>query len=327
MGDRAHAGFRDVLCGGRGMGIFMIKIYNRETKQYDIEKVAGGSLLDVLYTTRAGRLGLEVLVKRKIYSALTGFFCDSRLSRRSIKSFVQNFSIDMDECAGQIEDFKSFNDFFARRLKDGARDFNKPGEELLSPGDGRLQAWDNIDTDKMIQIKGMEYSLAELLQNRELAREYAGGTYLVLRLCPADYHRFHFFDGGICGETVNAGGDYYSVNPVALQRIPEIFCRNKRAYSIFSSDNFGEVLYVEVGATSVGSIVQSYTPGKRARRGDEKGFFKFGGSTVLLFFKNNRVLIDKEILEQTAAGFETRVLAGDVIGRACAEQVINTVKN
>lgn len=294
----------------------MIKIYNRKTGEYEIEKVAGGSLLNALYTTRAGKLGLELLVKRKIYSALTGIFCDTGLSKRSIAGFVKNFSIDMEECENKLEDFKSFNDFFARKLKKTARPFDTPSEYLLSPGDGRLQAWENINSQKIIQVKGMSYSLAELLQNSSLAAEFDGGTYIILRLCPVDYHRFHFFDSGVCGEPVRVRGEYYSVNPVSLGAIPEVFCRNKREYSLYKTDNFGEVLYVEVGATSVGAIIQTYIPGKRLERGAEKGYFKFGGSTVLLFFKKGKVLIDKEILEQTAAGFETRVIAGDTMGKA-----------
>ncbi len=292
----------------------MIKIYNRKTGEYEIEKVAGGSLLNSLYTTKAGRLGLELLVKRKFYSALTGFFCDLKFSKRSIAGFVNNFSINLEECENKLEDFTCFNDFFARRLKPSARPFNKSEEYLLSPGDGRLQAWENIDCKHIIQIKGMSYSLSELLQDESLAKEYDGGVYIILRLCPVDYHRFHFFDSGICSEPRKVTGEYYSVNPVALGKIAEVFCRNKREYSSFKTENFGEVLYVEVGATSVGSIIQTFTPGRRIHRGDEKGYFKFGGSTVLLFFKKDQVVIDKEILDQTAAGYETRVLAGDVIG-------------
>ncbi len=292
----------------------MIKIYNRNTKQYDIERVAGGKLLDALYTTKAGNLGLELLVKRKVYSAITGLFCDSRLSKRNISSFARNFSIDMNECANKLEDFCSFNDFFARKLKDTARSFDKPKDRLLSPGDGRLQAWEDIDYKSIIQIKGMSYSISELLQNDQLAREYDGGTYLILRLCPVDYHRFHFFDSGICGAPTRVKGEYYSVNPVALKRIPEVFCRNKREYSIFKTDNFGDVLYVEVGATSVGSIIQTFVPDSGIKRGEEKGYFKFGGSTVLLFFKKNSVIIDNDIIKQTNAGFETKIFAGDIIG-------------
>ncbi len=298
----------------------MIKIYNRKTGKYEEEKVAGGSLLKALYTTGAGKLGLELLIKRKIYSALTGFFCDTGLSKRSISGFIKNFDIDMSECENGLEDFKSFNDFFARRLKKTARPFDKPGKYLQSPGDGRLQAWSDIDTDNVIQIKGMSYSLAELLQNSALAKEYDGGTYIILRLCPVDYHRFHFFDSGSCSAPVRVKGEYYSVNPVALGKIPALFCRNKREYSVYRTDNFGEVLYVEVGATSVGSIIQTFTPETGLERGDEKGYFKFGGSTVLLFFKKGTISIDKEILEQTAAGFETKVLAGDTIGVALYER-------
>jgi len=294
----------------------MIKIYNRTTKQYDTEKVAGGKLLDALYTTKTGNLGLELLVKRKIYSALTGFFCDTGLSRKSISKFAKNFSIDLDECINNLEDFSSFNDFFARKLKDTARNFDKPDDKLLSLGDGRLQAWNGIDCKKVIQVKGMSYSLSELLQNEELAEEYQQGTYLILRLCPVDYHRFHFFDSGVCGSPKRVKGDYYSVNPVALKKIPELFCRNKREYSIFRTDNFGEVLYIEVGATSVGSIIQTFLPGNRIKRGEEKGYFKFGGSTVLLFFKKDTVILDKDIIEQTDAGFETKVIAGEVIGNS-----------
>ncbi len=292
----------------------MIKIYNRKNKQYDIEQVAGGNLLDTLYTTRRGKLGLELLVKRKLYSALTGFFCDRKISRRTIKGFVDKFSIDINECQDKPEDFKSFNDFFARKLKPSARNFDKAQEILLSPGDGRLQAWENIDKEKLLQIKGMTYSLSELLQDKKLAQNYNGGTYMILRLCPVDYHRFHFFDSGKCMETHKIKGEYYSVNPVALKKIPELFCRNKREYSIFKTDNFGDVLYIEVGATSVGSIIQTYTPGERVSRGDEKGFFKFGGSTVLLIFKKDMVKIDEDIIQQTEEGFETRVLAGEAIG-------------
>lgn len=292
----------------------MIQIYNRKTKQYDIEQVAGGRLLNTLYTTGRGRLGLKLLVKRKIYSSLTGFFCDSKISRKTIKGFAEKFSIDINECENKVEEFKSFNEFFARKLKPSARVFDTAEEKLLSPGDGRLQAWGNIDTEKLLQIKGMTYSLSELLQDEKLAREYRGGTYLILRLCPVDYHRFHFFDSGKCMETRKIKGEYYSVNPVALSKIPELFCRNKREYSIFKTDNFGDVLFIEVGATSVGSIIQTYIPGERISRGAEKGFFKFGGSTILLIFKKNMVKIDDDIIMQTKEGFETKVLAGEAIG-------------
>ena len=149
---------------------------------------------------------------------------------------------------------------------------------------------------------------------RAHAEKYAGGVCLILRLCPTDYHRFHFIDNGIPSETINIKGSYYSVNPVALDKIPKLFCQNKREYSIFHSENFGDILHIEVGASCVGTIIQSYTPNKEITKGDEKGYFKFGGSTTILFFEKNTVVIDKDILEQTSLGFECKVNLGDKIG-------------
>lgn len=293
----------------------MIKIYNRKTGEYEVEKVAGGGLLKSLYGNSAGKLGLELLVKRKFYSWLTGVLCDSSISAKKIKGFVKAFDIDMEQCPDSMESFKSFNEFFTRRLKPEVRPFSEEKELFLSPGDGRLKAWQGIDTGKLLQVKGSTYTLEELLGDKGLAKEYQGGSCILLRLAPVDYHRFHFVDSGSCSESRRIQGFYYSVNPVALNSIPQVFCRNKREYSIFHSDNFGDMVYMEVGATSVGSIVQLYKAGAPVVRGEEKGYFKFGGSTVILFLKKDAVSIDEEILLQTELGYETGVLAGEKIGR------------
>lgn len=293
----------------------MIKVYNRNKREYEIEKVAGGGLIKVLYGTKAGKLGLELLFKRKLYTAITGVYCDLKMSSRLIKGFADNYGIDISECCNGMDSFKSFNDFFTRKLKNEVRPFDKSPSSLLSPGDGRLLAWEGIDIERLIQVKGSFYSLKELINNDALAGKYEGGTLMILRLCPIDYHRFHFIDSGTCSESVRIKGSYYSVNPAALKSIPEVFCRNKREYSILKSDNFGDVLYVEVGATSVGSIVQTYTADKPLKKGDEKGFFKFGGSTVIMLLEKGAAIVDAEILEQTEKGFETRVLTGEIIGK------------
>ncbi|MCX7711888.1 MAG: phosphatidylserine decarboxylase [Clostridia bacterium] len=293
----------------------MIKIYNRKTQQYEIEKVAGGTVLNALYNSPIGKVGLELLVKRKAYSALTGILCDMGVSAKKIKSFIEDFNINMSESIQQAVDFKSFNEFFIRKLKPEARVFDADPDLLPAPGDGRLSAWTNIDINKLVQVKGMEYSLRELLLNDPLAAKYKEGTCLILRLAPVDYHRFHFLDHGVCTESKKINGCYYSVNPVALSSITKVFCQNKREYSVLKSENFGDVLYMEVGATSVGSIVQTYKPGIPVKKGEEKGYFKFGGSTVILFFEKGTVKLDQSILEQTNLGFETRVLAGETIGK------------
>ncbi|MDP4182516.1 MAG: phosphatidylserine decarboxylase, partial [Bacillota bacterium] len=231
-----------------------------------------------------------------------------------IKKFIESYKINMSECSDDVDSFNSFNDFFVRKMKPNTRPFDKDPDKLLSPGDGRIFAFENIDANRLIQVKGFNYSLKELLMDESLASKYEGGTLVILRLCPLDYHRFHFIDGGKCGKSVRIKGHYYSVNPTALKTIPKVYCQNKREYSILSSENFGDILYVEVGATSVGSIIQTYTPDHDIRRGDEKGFFKFGGSTLIMILERNATTIDEEIIRQTNEGFETKVLAGEVIG-------------
>lgn len=293
----------------------MIKVYNRKTKEYEEEKVAGMGALKALYGGGAGKLGLELLVKRKFYSSLTGFLCNTRLSAGKIEGFINNFNIDMSTCERDIKSFRNFNDFFTRKLKPDARPFSNDASMLVSPGDGRLRAWMNIDIKKLVQIKGITYELGELIGDTALAEKYKGGICVILRLAPVDYHRFHFIDSGLCSESKRIKGKYYSVNPIALKSKPELFCLNKREYSVQKSDNFGEILYIEVGATSVGSIIQTYTPGHPVTRGDEKGYFKFGGSTTILFIEKDKAVIDSDILEQTEQGFEVRTYAGDIIGK------------
>ncbi|MGL5151873.1 MAG: phosphatidylserine decarboxylase [Clostridium sp.] len=292
----------------------MIKIYNRHSKTYEEEKVAGQKYLKWCYESPVGKRITELLLKKRFCSKVYGSFCDTKYSTKKINSFIDEFDINMNECNKSSNDFTSFNDFFIRTLKDGARPIDMNENILISPGDGRLTALDNISMNDLVQVKGLTYSLEELIQNKEIAKQYEGGVCLILRLCPTDYHRYHFIDNGIPGESHYIDGNYYSVNPIALEKIPKLFCQNKREWSIFKSDNFGDIIHIEVGATCVGTIIQSYTPNSRVLKGSEKGYFKFGGSTTILFFKKNTVEIDEEILIQSSLGFETKVLMGETIG-------------
>jgi phosphatidylserine decarboxylase len=293
----------------------MIKYYNRKTKAYETEKVAGEKYLNWTYSSPIGMTLLEALIKKKFFSSLYGWYLDRGLSRKKIASFINEFQLDMSITEKAQGDFTSFNDFFYRKLKSHARPMDMDKNTVVSLGDGKLYAYENIDLEKIVQVKGFTYSLKELIKDDKTAERYDKGTCLILRLCPTDYHRFHFIDSGVCGDTTKISGAYYSVNPVALQKVEKLFCENKREWSIFHSDNFGKVLYVEVGATCVGSIIQTYTPNKKVNKGDEKGYFKFGGSTVILFFEPNKIIIDKDIIEQTDKGIETYVLMGEKIGQ------------
>jgi phosphatidylserine decarboxylase len=297
------------------MKIYMIKYFNRQTGNYEVEKVAGDKYLNWTYSSPIGMTLLELFLKKKTFSRLYGKYCDSSFSSRKISDFVKNFDIDMSISKSKAEDFKSFNDFFIREVTAEGRPLAMDRNVLMSPGDGRLSAFKDIDLNQLVQIKGLTYSLKELIQDDSVAQKFEGGICLILRLCPVDYHRFHFVDDGICDETVRIKGHYYSVNPIALNKKQKLFCENKREWSLFHSDNFGEILHVEVGATCVGTIVQTYTSGVRLSKGSEKGYFKFGGSTTILFFQKNTVEIDAEIIHQTSLGYETKVNMGEKIGK------------
>lgn len=292
----------------------MIKVFNRKEKIYDIEKVAGDNYLKWIYSSPVGLNFLELMVKKKFFSKLYGKYCDSKHSAKKVSKFIDDFNINEKEFTLKKSDFKSFNDFFYRKLNNDARPIINDENILISPADGRLFAYENIDIHNLIQVKGLTYSLDELLKNTELAEKYIGGTCLLFRLAPVDYHRFHFIDDGVCEEAVKISGSYYSVNPIALEKVPKLFCENKREYSIFHSKHFGDVLYVDVGATCVGSIIQTYTPNEDVIKGDEKGYFKFGGSTIILFFEKDKIIVDRDIIEQTQKGFECKVLMGEKIG-------------
>ena len=292
----------------------MIQIYDRTTKSYEEELIAGKKYIEWTYESPVGKKVTELIAKRKIFSKLYGMYCDTKFSAKKINSFIKDFNIDMNLSQKKINEFTSFNDFFIRELTSDARPVNHTSNVLISPGDGRITAYEDIDLEHLVQIKGFTYSLRELINDDSIAEKYFNGVCVILRLCPTDYHRFHFVDSGIPSKTTKIKGHYYSVNPIALKNIPKLYCENKREWSILNSDNFGNILTIEVGATCVGTIIQTYTPDKHVNKGDEKGYFKFGGSTTILFFEKDTVKIDSDILEQSRLGFECKVNCGEQIG-------------
>jgi len=292
----------------------MIKYYNRQLNSYETEKVAGEKYLSWTYSSPLGMKFLEAIIKKKLFSKLYGMHCDSKFSKKKIQGFIKSLDIDMSISENKGEDFDCFNDFFTRKLKMESRPLDLTESTFISPGDGRLLAYENIDLNNLVQVKGITYSLIELICDNLTASKFNNGTCLILRLCPTDYHRFHFVDSGTCDNTIKIKGSYYSVNPIALEKVPKVFCKNKREWSIFHSDNFGEILYIEVGATCVGTIVQSYEPSKEVSKGMEKGYFKFGGSTIVLFLEKEKIKIDEDIIKQTNLGYETKVLMGEQLG-------------
>lgn len=287
-----------------------IKYIDRQTGEIKIEKVAGEQWLVWLYNNPIGELSLHSMVKRKFVSSWYGAMMDSPNSIDKIEPFVEDYNIDLS--IAQKQEFNSFNDFFIRKLRLEARPVNSDSNVIVSPADGKILAYADISEHDFI-VKGYKFNVSEFLNNTILARKYMGGSLMLFRLCPVDYHRFHFPVSGIVSSVTNIDGDYYSVNPIAIKKIVEVFCENKREYVSISTQKFGDVIMAEIGATMVGSIIQTYE-GNEVKKGEEKGYFKFGGSSVLLLFEKGKVRIDDDLLRNTANDLETEVKIGERIG-------------
>ena len=287
-----------------------VQYYDRQNGLLKTEKVAGEKWLVWLYNNPVGEATLWALAKRKVVSSLYGNMMDRPSSAKKIQPFVEEFGIDLR--IAQKQEFSSFNDFFTRKLKPDARPVDTSSTVAVSPADGKILAYGNISNSDFI-IKGTRFNVVSFLNHARLAQKYLDGTLVIIRLAPFDYHRFHFPISGSVSPIIRIDGDYYSVNPLALRKMAEIFCLNKREFTILSNPQFGNVVMTEVGATMAGSIVQTYT-GNSAKKGEEKGYFKFGGSTVVLLFEKGKIRIDEDLLINTLKGYETAVREGEKIG-------------
>ena len=291
-----------------------INYIERSTGELLEEKIPGEKYLKFLYYNPLGKLSLNLLVKRKFLSEFYGRKMDSPNSKDKIASFVENYNINMNESEKNIEDFISFNDFFYRKLKTGSRKIDYNSNVLASPSDGKILAFENINQLDEYFVKGDIFSLKEFFQNDELAKIYEGGTFLIIRLAPVDYHRFHFPAGGTISESKLIGGRYFSVSTLAVKENIKIFLENKREYSILETEEFGKIALFEIGASMVGGIKQSYKANTFVDKGDEKGYFYFGGSTCILVFEKDKIKIDEDILKNTSNSLETKIYMGEKIG-------------
>ena len=287
-----------------------IQYYERESGQLKTEKVAGEKWLVWLYYNPIGEATLWALAKRKLVSSIYGNRMDRTSSAKKIQPFIADFDIDMS--VAQKQEFSNFNDFFTRKLKADARPVDTTSTVVVSPADGKVLAYTDISNSWFI-VKGYRFDVSSFLDNPYLAQKYYDGALLIIRLAPFDYHRFHFPVSGNSSPIKKIDGDYYSVNPYALRKMAEIFCLNKREYTILSNPLFGDFVMAEVGATMVGSIVQTFK-GSSVNKGEEKGYFKFGGSTVVLLFEKSKIHIDEDLLINTVKGYETSVKMGERIG-------------
>lgn len=293
---------------------------DRLSGQLQKEKVYKERAIELLYGDRPlnklfHAFILPFIAKFSLFSALYGYRQKSPSSAKKIIPFIKNFDVDETEFLKPTSSFLNFNEFFVRQLKKEARPIASGDDVAIIPADGRYYFYQNIKQCEGFIVKGKKFDLAELLGDATLAQKYTEGAMVMARLCPSDYHRFHFPCHCVpCGARL-INGALYSVNPLAVKKNVKIFTQNKRKITSLDETPFGTVLYLEIGATNVGSIQETYTEGQPYQKGDEKGYFEFGGSALILLFPKNSIQIDADLLEATQKGFEMRCLLGQSLGR------------
>ncbi len=288
-----------------------IEIKDRKTGKIFRETPPNEWLLKFLFTNPFGALPLHLIFIRKFFSDYAGRKMNEAKSTKRIQKFVSDFNINMNEAELKVSDFKHFNDFFYRKLKPNARPI---ADGIVSPADGKILAFENIAKTKEFFVKGNKFTIDKFLQDETLANKFKNASLLLIRLAPDDYHRFHFPYAGKASASKLINGAYYSVSPYAVKENFTIFCENKREYSILETEDKGDILISEIGATMVGAIFQTYPADKTVTKGQEKGYFAFGGSSVILLIDADKIKIDADILENTKNGFETTVKMGEKIG-------------
>ena len=291
-----------------------IQFFNRYTGRLETETVYGESFLRWTYGNPLGRLALHALVKRSLFSRWYGWRMDRAHSRAKIAPFMAHYAVDARELADAPESYRTFNEFFFRKLQPSARPIDRDPNAAVFPADGRHLGFPNVSKMDGIFVKGAVFDLGKLIGDPALAARFREGTMIMSRLCPVDYHRFHFPVAGVPDAPRLINGPLYSVSPIALRRNIHIFTENKRAVTRIESPQFGTVLMLEVGATCVGSFEYTFTPGTPVVKGAEKGFFKFGGSSTITLFERGRVTLAEDLRQHSARGVELYARMGDRLG-------------
>lgn len=295
-----------------------VEFFNRRTSQIEVEKIYGDSIMRFLYENPLG-LKLSKLVTNRVTSSVYGQYQNFDLSQYKVPSFVKKFNIQMDEYQpgslphpAKEHSYKNFNEFFIRKFILGKRVFNNEPHIMPAFSEARYVGFSSIDSSVTFPVKGKYLNSKDLLRNEKLAQKFHGGPLLIARLCPVDYHRFHFPDSGEKIDTFRITGKFDSVSPIALRLKPDIFIENERQVTILKTKNFGHLAYIEVGAMCVGKIIQTHQS-KHFMRGEEKGYFLFGGSTVVVMGEKGAWKPSSDILTNTKNNLETFIQLGDQV--------------
>jgi phosphatidylserine decarboxylase len=295
-----------------------IQYFDRTTGKIETEKVYGEKAVKFIYDSFWGKI-LGFLISRKWISRIYGALQSSSLSKYKVLPFIKNFSIkieefEIDPSYSDSTLYGSFNDFFIRKFKPGKREFVQ--DEKLMPAfcEARYLGYNSVTDNLTFPVKGKFLRARDLLGNHSCADDFIGGPLMIARLCPVDYHRFHFPLDAKVTDFFKLSGELHSVNPWALKMKNDIFIKNERHVTILESPKFGKLAYVEVGATCVGKIVQS-SYGEEVKRGQQKGYFLFGGSTVVLLGQPGKWLVSEDIRQYTSQNKEVYLHLGDPVAR------------
>lgn len=295
-----------------------IRYRDRASGKILTEKVYGEAWLRWAYANPLGRITVRLAAARPWFSHWYGWRMRRPASRKRIQPFIDTYAVDPGECLRAPEDFPSFDAFFSRHLKPEARPINTDPASAVFPADGRHLGFAQASDADQVFVKGQRWDLAALLQDGELARRYQRGSLILSRLCPVDYHRFHFPVAGVPGGPRQAPrlipGPLCSVSPIALRRKLGILWENKRQITLHHAGDFGTVVLIEIGATCVGSIIQTHVPGQQVDKGGEKGYFRFGGSSTITLFEPGKITLAQDLLSSTREGLELYARMGEPLG-------------
>jgi phosphatidylserine decarboxylase len=291
-------------------------VYDRDRKQEEVEKVFGGKSLLLLSGESLMAKGIMAIIKTQPFARIYAAVQRTGFSRRKIGKVIEEYGIDASEFVSSVEDFSCFNDFFTRELKKESRPLAGDYLTAVTPCDAKYLVFESFPEDKPFTVKGAVYYLESLLRSEELARKYADGSMVVIRLDPTDYHYFRFPFDCVPGSPRLINGYLYPVNPYTMYENFKRYLEDKRVVTTLRSDIFGEVLFIEIGATTVGTINQTFRPQQSYKKGDRKGYFSFGGSSVIMLFEKGKIEFDAEFLEMSAKDIEVRSKYGQPLGKA-----------
>ncbi|MDB9741821.1 phosphatidylserine decarboxylase [Akkermansiaceae bacterium] len=286
-----------------------IQFLNRYTGEVETEVVYGEGFLNWTYNNPFGKLPLHLFVKRGFFSKWYGSRMDHPKTKEKVAPFIEHYKLDANDFIKSAEEFEHFNDFFYRKLKPAARPISDV--DVVFPADGRHLGFEKASAIENFFVKGQEFNLKQFLNDDSLYQIFKDGPLVLSRLCPVDYHRYHFPAAGKAHKGKLINGPLYSVSPIALRKNLSYLWENKREVTILETANLGKVAIVEIGATCVGSIHQSYKAGSHVEKGQEKGYFSFGGSSVITLFEPGRIKLDADLVENSAIQRELYACIGD----------------